>query len=216
MSMKKPSYYPIFLNIRGKKCVVIGGGQVALRKVKALLDAGADVRVVSPNLCPELNRLAEAGEIAVEKKLYQHGDLKGALVVVAATDEHNINLEVVKEANETGIIVNVVDDPVNSDFIAPSCLRRGDITVAVSTAGRSPALARKIRTRLEEHLGDEYASLALLIDEVRMEIKNQGIKVNDEDWQKALDIDLLISLSKKSDIEQAKNLLLSNLKALRR
>jgi siroheme synthase-like protein len=216
MRMTKPSYYPIFLNISGKKCVVVGGGQVALRKVKALLDAGADVRVISPDLCPELNRLAEAGEIAVEKKAFQPGDLEGALIAVAATDDDSINLEVAKESRGKGVLVNVTDDLGNSDFIVPSCLRRGDITIAVSTAGRSPALARKIRTRLEENLAGEYAALALLIDEVRMEIKSQGIKVNGEDWQKALDVDLLISLLKKGDREQAKNLLLSNLKALRR
>ncbi len=211
MKRDSSSYYPVFLNIRGKKCVVVGGGQVALRKVKALLDYGADVRVISPDLCPELNRLAEAEEISVGKRLFQLGDLEGALITVAATDEHSINIEVAKEARGKGVLVNVVDDPDNSDFIVPSCLRRGDITVAVSTAGRSPALARKIRSRLEKDLDNEYAALALLIDEVRMEVKSQGIKVNGEDWQKALDLDLLIDLLKKNDRERARNLLLDNL-----
>jgi len=213
MKRKLPSYYPVFLSINGKKCVVVGGGQVALRKVKVLLDYGADVKVISPDLCPELNRLAEDRKIDVQRKLYQPGDLKGALIVIAATDEHAINLEVVKEAKGTGILVNVVDDPGNSDFIVPSCLRRGDITVAVSTAGRSPALARKIRSRMEKDLGNEYAVLVQLIDEVRMEIKSRGIKVNSEDWQKALDLDLLIDLLKKNDRERARNQLLENLTA---
>jgi len=214
---KEPSpYYPIFLNIRGKKCVVVGGGQVALRKVEALLDHGARVEVISPELCPELNTLAETREMAVRRKPYEPGDLTAALIVIAATDEHSINLEVVKEASITGILVNVVDDPRNSNFIVPSCLRRGDITVAVSTAGRSPALARKIRTRLEKDLEEEYAALAVLVDEVRMEAKSQGIEVNGDDWQKALDLDLLIGLLKKCDRERARNLLLDNLKALQK
>ncbi len=211
--MKKDSvsYYPVFLNIRGKECVVVGGGQVALRKVEALLGAGADVKVISPDLCPELDRLAETEAISVEKRLFQPGDLEGALITVAATDDNNINLEVTKEARGKGVLVNAVDDPGNSDFIVPSCLRRGDITIAVSTAGRSPALARKIRLRLEEDLGSEYAPLVQLIDEVRREINSQGIKVNGESWQKALDLDLLIDLLKKNNRERARNLLLDNL-----
>ena len=199
MKREPASYYPIFLNVSGKRCVVVGGGQVALRKVGALLDHGANVEVISPDLCPELNKLAETGGIAAQRKLYQTGDLKGALIVIAATDDHGINLGVVKEAKGTGVLVNVVDDPDNSDFIVPSCLRRGDVTIAVSTAGRSPALARKIRARLEKDLGVEYAALALLIDEVRAEIKRLEIKVSGDDWQKAMDLDLLIDLLKKND-----------------
>lgn len=216
MKRDSSAYFPVFLNIRGKKCVVVGGGQVALRKVKALLDAGADVSVISPDLCPELIKLADTEEISVEKRLFQSGDLERSLITVAATDDNGINLEVAKEARGKGILVNVVDDSGNSDFIVPSYLRRGDIAIAVSTAGRSPALARKIRSRLEDVFGDEYAALALLIDEVRMEIRSQGIKVKGDDWQKAIDLDLLIDLLKKNEIEQARNLLLSNLKALQR
>lgn len=216
MKRDSSSYYPVFLNIRGRKCVVIGGGQVALRKVEALLNAGADVKVISPDLCPELIKLADTEEISVEKRLFQSGDLEGLLITVAATDDNGINLEVAKEARGKGILVNVVDDPGHSDFIVPSYLRRGDITIAVSTAGRSPALARKIRSRLEDVFGDEYATLARLIGEVRMEIRSQGIKVKGEDWQKAIDLDLLIDLLKKNEKEQARSLLLSNLKALQR
>ncbi len=210
------AYYPVSLNVGGRKCVVVGGGEVALRKVKVLLEHGADVEVISPDLCPALNSLAEDEEISVEKRLFHLGDLEGALITVAATDDNSINLEVAKEARGKGVLVNVVDDPDNSDFIVPSCLRRGDITVAVSTAGRSPALARKIRSRLEKDLDNEYAALALLIDEVRMEVKSQGIKVNGDDWQKALDLDLLIGLLKKGGRERARNLLLDKLKAIQK
>jgi precorrin-2 dehydrogenase/sirohydrochlorin ferrochelatase len=216
MNRYSSSYYPVFLNIRGKKCVVVGGGEVALRKVKALLDAGADVKVISPVLCLELTNLAETKIIFIEKRLFQPGDLEGAFLTVTAVDNNRDNLEVANEARRTGVLVNVVDDPSNSDFIVPSCLRRGEVTIAISTAGRSPALARKIRSRLEDYFGDEYAALALLVDEVRMEIRGRGIKVNGEDWQKALDLDLLINLLKNNDREKAKNLLLNNLNAIKR
>ncbi len=205
-------YYPVFLNIEGKKCVVVGGGQVALRKVKALLEHKASVAVISPDLCPELNGLAESGAICVSRRSYQAGDLAGALIAIAATDDRRINLRISKEAKKTGVLVNVVDDADNSDFIVPSRICRGDVVIAISTAGKSPALARKIRTRLEKDFGEEYAALARLIDEVRAELKQAGIKVDGDDWQEALDLDLLIGLLKKGESQKAKALLLNNLK----
>lgn len=214
MKREPSAYYPLFLKVTGRKCVVVGGGQVALRKVEALLDRRANVEVISPALCSELNKLAESAEIAVLRKHYQSGDLQGAFMVIAATEEHNINIEVAKEARQRAVLVNVVDDPDHSDFIVPSCINRGDITVAISTAGKSPALARKIRARLEKEIGEEYAALVLLIEEVRAEIKRLGIKVSSDDWQKSLDLDLLIGLLKKGDSEKARSLLLSNLKVL--
>ncbi|MFC1929612.1 bifunctional precorrin-2 dehydrogenase/sirohydrochlorin ferrochelatase [Chloroflexota bacterium] len=215
-SKRSRYYYPVFLNISGRKCVVVGGGQVALRKAKGLLEFGANVEVISPDLCSELNELAETGEINVLRRRYQAGDLQGALMSIAATNNSDINQEVVKEARRGGVLVNVVDDAEDSAFIVPSCLRRGNITIAVSTAGSSPALARKIRTRLEKDLGDEYASLSLLVEEVRSELKRQGIKVNSDGWQKALDLDLMIDLLKKRNKERAKAALLDNLKALQK
>ena len=209
---KLPDYYPIFLNISGKRCVVVGGGQVSLRKVKALLEHRASVEVISPDACPELNKLAEDGEISVLPRSYRAGDLEDAFIVIAATSDRDTNLEVAQEAQRKAVLVNVVDDQENSDFIAPSYVRRGDITIAVSTAGRSPALARKIRTRLEKDFGDEYASLARLIGEVRVEIKRQRIKVNGDGWQEALDLDLLIKLLREGDKEKAKTVLVSGLR----
>ena len=173
-----PTYYPIFVNISGKKCVVVGGGQVALRKVRTLLEYKVSVEVISPDLCSELSQLAESGEICVIQRSYRAGDLKDAFIAIVATNDSETNLKVAEEARRNAVLVNVVDDPESSDFIVPSYMRRGDVTIAVSTAGRSPALARKIRTRLEKDFGDEYAPLALLIDEVRAEVKQQGIKVN--------------------------------------
>lgn len=205
-------YYPLFLNIGDRKCVVVGGGPVALRKVKALLERGAKVTVVSPDLCPELSQLVESGEIQVHYREYRTGDLTGALVAIAATNESDTNLKVAREARTAAILVNVVDDTDSSDFILPSYVRRGDVTIAISTGGRSPALARKIRTELEKIFGDEYASLALLIDEVRAEVKRQGIKVNGDAWQEVLDLDLLIDLVRRGDSERARTILLDSLK----
>lgn len=206
------SYYPIFLNISGKRCVVVGGGQVALRKVRMLLEYGASVEVISHELCSELNKLEKSKIITVLPRTYLVGDLQDAVIAIAATNNKNTNLEVVKEAQSKAILVNVVDEPDSSDFIVPSYIRRGDVTIAISTAGRSPALARKIRTRLEKDIGDEYASLVHLINEVRAGVKQQGIKVNGDDWQEALDLDLLIDLIRKGDDKKAKTILLSNLK----
>jgi len=211
--MKKSSreFYPLFLKISGKRCVVVGGGQVALRKVKALLEHGASVEVISPDPCPQLNKLAESGEVKLLRRRYQAGDLQEALIAIAATDDSQINRQVVKEAKEKAVLVNVADDPQNSDFIVPSYVRRGDMTIAVSTAGVSPALARKIRSRLEKDFGDEYASLVRLIGEVRAEVRRQGIKITGDDWQEALDLDLMTRLLKKGDEKKARAVLLKNL-----
>ena len=206
-----PPYYPIFLNIFGKRCVVIGGGKVALRKVKVLVEHGANVEVVSPALCPELSQLAAAKTISVLHKEYEPRDLKGALITIAATTESDTNQKVADEARRQKILVNVANSREQSDFILPSYLRRGDLTIAVSTAGRSPALARKVRTRLEQNFGEEYASLTGLIEEVRSELKKRAVIVSSDDWQKALDLDLLIKLLRTGYREKARATLLGNL-----
>lgn len=208
------SYYPIFLNLQGKKCLVVGGGNVALRKVQALLEHGADVEIVSPDLCTELNQLAKEGAIRAVHRDYKPEDLKNTSIAIAATDDASTNEKIAAGARRSGILVNVVDDPSNSDFIAPSYFRRGDIVVAVSTSGRSPALARKIRSEIEKGFQDEYAKLALVADEVRSELKQQGITVSNETWQKALDLSSLIELLRRGKNQQAKEIMLSKLKIL--
>ena len=204
-------YYPISLNVRSRKCVVIGGGQVALRKVRTLLEHGANVEVISPELCSGLGQLADKGSIHVLNRLYQEGDLSGAFITITATDDSSVNQQVIGEARRKAVMINVVDDADNSDFIAPSYLQRGDITIAVSTAGRSPALARKIRTALEKDFTDEYASLAQLVSEVRDQLKHQGVQVDGEGWQQALQLDSLIELLRQGETEKARSTLISNL-----
>jgi glutamyl-tRNA reductase len=207
----RPRYYPIFLDINGRKCVVVGGGQVALRKVKALLDHGGQVEVISLDLCPGLSRMAEQGQVHALRRNYMEGDLAGAVIAVAATDDGQVNAAVHKEAKARGILINSVDDPKHSDFIVPSYLRRGDVTIAISTGGRSPALARKIRTELEKDLANEYAPLAGLIGEVRSALKDRGVVVSADDWQRALDLDNLTGILQARGDEEAKSALLREL-----
>lgn len=207
------AYYPVFLSIRGKKCVVIGGGMVALRKVRALLDCGAKVTVVSPTLHPDLTHLAEVGRISSLQREFEPGDLAGSLIAIAATDERGINQKVSDEARDRGVLVNVIDSSEQSDFIIPSFFRRGDLTVAVSTAGMSPALARKIRTKLEGLLGEEFALVLSIIGDVRSGFRQQGRRVAVDAWQEALDLDLLIGLVQEGRLEEARDVLRARLEA---
>jgi siroheme synthase-like protein len=159
-----------------------------------------------------LGQLAESGEIGVRNRAYETGDLDGSFLAIAATGAAVINRQVVAEARSKQILVNVVDDTEYSDFIVPSYLRRDGLTIAVSTSGQSPALARKIRTRLEEEITDQYGTLTRLIGEVRAETKREGMKIADDQWQESIDIDLLLELLKKGEIEKAQSILLSRLK----
>ncbi len=205
------SYYPIFLNIRGKRCVVIGGGEVALRKVRMLLDFGGEVEVISPKLCPELAALEREGKVKALPREYRPGDLEGAFVVIAATDHPSINEQVTEEAGAAGALLNVVDTPGLSNFIVPSYLRRGDLTVAVSTSGKSPALARRIREDLEEYFGDEYAALVEIVEEVRSELKSRGSAVSAGAWEEALDLGALLELLRGGNRNGARDRLMKAL-----
>ena len=212
MKRNTGTYFPVFLDVRRKKCVVIGGGQVAFRKIRTLLDCGASVTVISPVLHPDLSELANKKSIQVIRRSYKSRDLKGAFIVIAATGTKETNRKVAKEAGRVGALVNVVDDPEPSDFIVPSLLRRGDLTIAISTGGMSPALARKIRTRLEDSFGEEYGLLVSLVEEVRSTLRRKGIRVNAERWQNALDLDFLAQLLRTGQKDKAKAVLMKKLK----
>ncbi len=147
--------YPIFLDLSGRRCVVVGGGEVASRKARKLLQARARVVVISPEIKPELESVA----VEVHHRLYEEGDLEGAYLAFAATDSREANSAVAREAEERGIPVNVADEPSEGDFALPSTLRRGRLQVAVSTGGASPTLARKIKDELEEVFGSEWAGI---------------------------------------------------------
>ena len=209
---KSSHYYPIFLGISNQKCVVFGGGNVALRKVRMLLDHGAKVDVISPVFCPELRHLAENNEISTLHRGFEAKDLIDATVAIAATDSTETNENIAAEARRQGTLVNVVDNPLHSDFIVPSYLKRGDITIAVSTSGKSPALARKIRSKIEHEFGNEYAQLALLVSEVRLDLKKQDIAIDNDVWQEALNLESLTELLRNGKNQEAKDTLLGNLK----
>jgi siroheme synthase-like protein len=198
------SYYPVFINLRGRKCVVIGGGEVALRKAESLLECDARVGVISPEICYGLNKLATDGKITVTERNYEAGDLAGAFLAIAATGDEEVNRLAAAEAEQRGILVNVVDAPELCSFIVPSIVRRGYLTLAVSTGGVSPALARKIRVKLEREFGEEYGELTRLIGEVRREIKDEGRRVDAERWQEALDLESILELLRHGRREDAR------------
>jgi siroheme synthase-like protein len=209
-------YYPILLNIQGRKCLVVGGGKVALRKATALLEHSANVEVVSPTFCLELNQLATDGAIRAIQRDYKSEDLQHAFIAIAATDDAKTNERVAAEARRQRVLINVVDDPKNSDFIVPSHFERGDVIVAVSTSGRSPALARKIRSQLENDFKAEYAQLAVVADEARSELKQQGITISSDTWQQVLSLNSLIELLRQGKNQEAKEIMLTRLKTLER
>jgi len=209
--IKHPIYYPILLNIKRKRCVVIGGGKTALRKVKMLLECGAKIIVISPKPHPDIIKLSKKKALRLTQRDYDTRDLRKAVVVVACTDVKKVNRKVADDAKKARVLVNVADDAGPSDFILPSFFRRGNLLVAVSTSGVSPALARRIRTKLEKDFGEEYASLLSLIGEVRSTLKNKGYIVDAGTWQEALDLDPLLRLMKAGRWEKAITFLLSRL-----
>ena len=155
--MKRPAqYYPAFLRLEGRKCLVVGGGNVACRKVKALQEAGARVHVVSLQFCAPLKRTKG---IERRRRPYRTSDLRGATLVISATGDQALNRRVAREATARGILVNVVDQPALCSFIVPATVRRGRLSVAISTGGASPALAAQIRRRLSRQWGVEYSRL---------------------------------------------------------
>lgn len=149
---------------------VVGGGDVAARKVRGLLEAGARVTVISPELHPELAALAEGEQIDHIARDYQDGDLAGNFLVITATDDPETNRCVWNEANQLGILVNVADDPPHCNFILPAIVRRGALNIAISTGGSSPALARRLREQLESQFGVEYQDFIEILGELRPEL----------------------------------------------
>lgn len=167
--------YPVFLRIAGRRCVVIGGGAVAERKVESLLAAGAQVAVVSPTLTARLAAWAARGEIAHAARPYRGGDLTGAVLAYAATDDEALHAVIAQEAAAAGVLLNVVDRPQWCSFIVPSILSRGELTVAVSTSGGSPALARRVRDEIERALGPEYERALDVLARLRRHLRAQSL-----------------------------------------
>jgi len=173
--LKSMPYYPIFLDLEGKIALVVGGGKVAQRKIETLLDHGATVHMVSRELTPTLDRLVNSGRIRFLGDDFHEGHLEDAFLVIAATDDEQLNHRVSEAAAKKGLLMNAVDQPADCNFIVPSIVRRGDLLIAVSTSGKSPALAKKIRKKLELQFGREYEAFLALMGALRKKILSAGL-----------------------------------------
>src|SRR5262245_51344990 len=164
------SLFPLFLKLEGRPVLVVGGGEIAEAKISSLLHAGASVQVVSPTATPAILALAEERRIQWHRRAFVLNDIDGKKLVIAATSSPEINHEVYAEAHRQGVLSNVVDDPPYCDFYFPSVVRRGDLQIAISTGGQSPALAQQLRFELENQFGPEYAGRVAELGEQRRKI----------------------------------------------
>ena len=169
------SYYPVYLNLRGRRCVIVGGGTVAEGKISRLLDSGADICVVSPDATPGIRQFVADGNVRWEQRKYEKGDLDGAFIAIAATNVREVNRRIFEDAEERGVMLNAVDDPPNCSFIAPSIVQRGPVTVAISTGGVSPALARKLRESLQDSDDLAWADLSSVMAVARSHLREAGL-----------------------------------------
>jgi siroheme synthase-like protein len=192
--------YPINLRLRGTRCLVVGGGRVALGKVLGLVEAEATVHVVAPDVIDEIGALEG---VTVDRRPYRDGDLAGFRLAVAATGDPEVNRAVYVEGEATGVWVNAADDPDNCTFTLPARIRRGPLLVTFATGGNSPALASWLRRRYTDEFGPEYEVLIELLAEARAELVARGRSTEGPGWQRALDSGML-DLIREGDLAEAK------------
>lgn len=192
------TYYPVYIQLREQPCVVVGGGKIAEGKVEGLLAVQANVTVVSPDLTSKLRELAAKKQLTYLARTYQPGDLTGAFLVICATDQAEINHQVWQEATANRQLVNVVDDTPRCNFIAPSILRKGDLTIAISTSGKAPALAVRLKERLQNELGPEYERFLELAGELREPLARHvpNFETRKALWYELVDSEILDVLSR--------------------
>ena len=213
-----PDYYPVYLDLRDRRCVVVGGGAAGEEKVRRLLDSGADVTVVSREVTEAVRDFARDGKLSWVERGYGTGDLDGAFIaIVADTSDERVNRQVADEAADQNIPLNVMDVTHLCSFIAPSIVRRGHVSVAVSTGGASPALARKFREELDgpsrmepRHPVMEYADLAPILVEARTRLRRDGFAINVDHWQVCL-TDNLVDLVQAGRSDEALATLMADL-----
>ena len=198
--------FPVNLLVRGRRCVVVGGGRIAARKVESLLDAGAVVHVVAPELGAEIRGWLAAGRLTADQRPFEPADLDGAWFATAATSEPEVNRAVFEAGEAARVWVNAADDPANCSATLMSVVRRGDLVVTVGTGGRSPALAAWLRERLTRELGPEYETLLEMLAEAREGMRTAGRSTEDADWRRALDSGML-DLIRAGRLAEAKELL---------
>lgn len=205
------TYYPAFVNIKGKECIVIGGGNIAERKVLSLLNSGAKVKVISPELTDTLKKYVKEGQIRYLKRKYRKGDTKDAFVVIVATSDSKINKKIAEEAT---CLVNVVDNPEISNFIVPSVMKRGLLTIAISTSGASPAMAKYIRKELQSLYGRDFGKFLNLLKRIRIEVlKKISDKRKRETLLKKLVEKNVIKALREEGFETVKNKVINEVKA---
>ncbi len=165
--MLETPFYIACLKLTGRRCLVVGGGDIGLEKIEGLLACDGSVTVVAPEICAPLLELVEEGSITWERREYRPDDLEGTFMVIAATDDSEVNIGVYEDAERRAMLVNVVDVPPLCNFILPAIVRTGPLAIAISTAGASPALAKRMKRQIAEEYGDTYARLAVMLNEVR-------------------------------------------------
>jgi siroheme synthase-like protein len=200
--------YPVNLIVAGRRCVVVGAGRIAARKIDALLAAGADVHVVAPKLSEPVREWRDERRITVDERGFVASDLDDAWLATAATDDPVVNHAVFEAGADRRVWVNSADDPDNCSFTLMSVIRRGDLVVTVGTGGRSPALAAWLKERLTAELGPEYEALLELLSEAREAMRAEGRSTEDADWKRALDSGML-DLIRAGRVGDAKELLRS-------
>ena len=222
MSAAGRPWYPIFLDLSGRPVLIVGGGRLALEKVRGLQAAEADLTLIAPDLIDELRDLRDAGAIAHLARDYRDGDMAGCALVMAADDsgrDPGLNARLQREGRERGILVNAADDPSHCDFILPAVVRDGPLTLALSTGGGSPAIARRLREELSDYLSADDSDgtagdLARIVADVRADLRRRGCfrAIPADDWQAAIDGRLRALIAQRRD-GQAKALLLARLGA---
>lgn len=205
-----PKRYLISLDLTDKVCLVVGGGQVAERKVRSLLECGARVRVVSPKISHGLTFLAQEGRIAYRRGEYHTSDLEGVFLVIGSTDREDVNRQVADDCSARSLIVNIVDDPTKGNFFVPAVVRRGSLTLAVSTEGKSPMLARRIREELEKIYGPQYEEFLDMLGALREDvIRNVSDEIKKREILENLVDDVVLTLLREGRMDMVKERVLS-------
>lgn len=204
------TFYPVFLNLTRRRAVIIGGGQIAEGKIAKLLESAAQIIVISPVATQGIRDFAQAGKIELELRKYQHGDLQGAFLAIAATNDREVNQEIFEEAENQGILLNAVDDMPRCSFIAPSIVSKGPVTVAISTGGASPALARKLRENMEVSSVLDWAGATDVLSKARRIIKEERMAIDPQRWQCCM-TDEILEMAQNGQEEKALKTLMNSL-----
>jgi len=183
--------YPVNLIVAGRRCIVVGAGRIAARKTSALLEAGATVQVIAPEVGDEIRSWAADGRVELAERAFVAADIEGAWLAVTATDDPVVNHSVFAAGEAAGVFVNSADDPANCSFTLMSVARQGDIVVTIGTNGRSPALATYLKEHVLDEMGPEYETLLELLSEAREEMRSGGRSSEDADWRRAIDSGIL-------------------------